>query len=409
LFPFLLILVGTLVILTMSVWHINHPDTIEYHSIIIESIKDKKLENGGALQNLRYGLQSNWFISCALFSLDFFSFYNLTYINSAILIWVICFTGFQIQKNSFSIAHQKYHHKSLLWIFFLVFAFWDYVQIRLTATSASPDFPTTIYILLIGYYFITYQQNKENILLLFFLIAFTFSLKLFSFPLIVLLIYLGYSQLKKYTSSILPSFIIFLITCSPFMLRNYYVSGHILYPSTFPMAGKPVWQVPITDLQYLHDYIKAYARTASSDDPTIAKQVANAALSDWLPDWWKLRNSAQKTILLLTVTFLMVSLVFIRKIFLHYSIKQKALFSTNLLGLISWFLLAPDPRFGTAYFVLLGYTALINTDKFYLNSMILEKSTVISLSLLSLGLFGYLTYRIIYYFDLVNLLNPYSI
>jgi hypothetical protein len=175
------------------------------------------------------------------------------------------------------------------------------------------------------------------------------------------------------------------------------------------MAGKPVWQVPITDLQYLHDYIKAYARTASSDDPTIAKQVANAALSDWLPDWWKLRNSAQKTILLLTVTFLMVSLVFIRKIFLHYSIKQKALFSTNLLGLISWFLLAPDPRFGTAYFVLLGYTALINTDKFYLNSMILEKSTVISLSLLSLGLFGYLTYRIIYYFDLVNLLNPYSI
>jgi hypothetical protein len=404
----LLLSISCIVILTMSVWHIKHPDTIDYHSTIIESIKNSKVEKGIALQDLRYGLQSNWFVGSALFSLDFFAFDNLTYINSAILVWVICFVLYHVHVNSFSRTGGNYY-RALLWILFLTLAFWDYTQVRLSATSASPDYPTAVYILLIGYYFINYQLGKEDVLLLMFLIAFTFTLKLSSFALILILVFLAYLLLKKHASALPKAFFIFLVTCTPFLLRNYYSSGHLWYPSAFPMIGKPRWQVPLNEIQFLHDYIKAYARIASSEDPAVVQQAANAPLKNWIPAWWQLRSIAQKTMLLLTSIFIILSLGLFRSVFFTYTVKQKVLFAAVVLGLFSWFLLAPDPRFGIAYFILLAYLVLHKAGKNPLTEVIGKKSILISIGLLSLGLTLYLLYRVIYYFDTVNLLYPYSI
>src|SRR5438045_1518092 len=59
--PFLLLfLLGSLLVMVMSVWHIIHPDTVEYHAAIIGAIKDYGIIKGYANENIRYGLQSSW-------------------------------------------------------------------------------------------------------------------------------------------------------------------------------------------------------------------------------------------------------------------------------------------------------------------------------------------------------------
>lgn len=397
------------VVLVMGVWHIKHPDTLDYHSIIIESIKDKGLEKGFAQQNLRYGLQSNWFVSCALFSFDLMSFQNLTFLNTCVLLWLFFFVVYKIWENSFLHSVDNDHFTSLMWIFFLVFAFWDYNQLRLTATSASPDFTTALYILVIIFLFNTLTTSKRNLVLLIFLIAITFTQKLFSFPLIILLIYLAIVLIKKYPSALFLALTIFIITLTPFLLRNYFTSGHILYPSTFPWISKPVWQITSSEMTYLREYIKAYARVASSEEPTMVKQVVNAPWQEWAPVWWNLRSTAQKVMFLIIGIVAAISLYSSLKYRVSLTFKQVIIFITSLGGLITWFILAPDPRFATAFLISLLY---ILSDIFIhpiINIEINGRAINICLNIFTVLLAFYLFYRLYYFFDLVNIVYPYNI
>lgn len=406
---FAFVFVSVLVVLIMSVWHIKHPDTVEYHSAIIESIKDNKIPKGFALQNLRYGLQSNWFVSCALFSFDFFPFYNLTFINSVILFWLICFIGYKVNSNSFFNLKKHDNFSSLLWIAVLAIAFWDYTQIRLTATSASADFPTALYILLTCILFYSEDLSPSNILLLIFLITTAFCQKLFSFPLMVILLFLGVLLTRRSPFSLISAFFIFLLTIAPFLLRNYFTSGQPLYPTSLPFFSSIPWQINHSETRYLQDYIKAYARTASSEDSQVVQQIAKAPLKEWLPQWWTLRSLAQKTILISLGILVMLSLGTRRLYQAKFTYRQAILFIISIFGLYCWFMLAPDPRFGTAYLILLlGLIADI-IIRFYCAEKISTTIINFSLGIFTLALLAYLMYRLIYFFDVTNILVPYSL
>ncbi|MES1224404.1 MAG: hypothetical protein ABUT20_53410, partial [Bacteroidota bacterium] len=60
-----------LMILAMSTYPINHPDTIAYHAQIIKWIEQYRAVPGLVHLNYLYGLQNNWFILCGLFSFSF--------------------------------------------------------------------------------------------------------------------------------------------------------------------------------------------------------------------------------------------------------------------------------------------------------------------------------------------------
>jgi hypothetical protein len=396
------------VLLAMSIWHIKHPDTVEYHSAIIESIKSDKVPIGFAQENLRYGLQSNWFISCALFSFDFLGFNNLTFINSTILFWLLCFVGTQINKNSFEHLTEQNHFVSLLWITFLAIAFWDYTQMRLTATSASPDYPTTLFILLVCFLFGSYDLNKENILLLLFLISIAFTQKLSAFPLIIILFYLLFIVFKRKPFLTIPSLLIISIVTFPFLIRNYMTSGHIFYPSSFPNMFKPYWSIHNDEINFLQEYIKAYARVGSSNQPEVVLQVNRSPISIWIPQWWQLRSLAQKVMIISSSLILMFSIISIQINHIKLTVKQLILLSTCIIGLISWFLLAPDPRFGIAYFMLSASFLNKNNSKRLWVIKVNYRIIHLGLIILTLLLICYFGYRLLYFFDKANLLYPYS-
>lgn len=402
-FPFLLLLiVSSLLVLVMSVWHILHPDTVEYHAAIISSIKEQGLITGYANEHIRYGLQSNWFITCALFSFDAISPLSLTFANSVVLFWLLLFVTGKIAAHNQS---QRGLH-AFLYLIFLFFLFWDYTQIRLTSTSASPDFMATLYILLAIYYFIR-ELKKETYFLILLFCATAVTIKLSSFPIALLVFYL--LTLSRNQKWLVPSLLLLLIIISSFLLRNYYTSGYPFFPAIVFQLPAPSWKLDASQVQQIQHYITAYARTASSAETDAVSKTLALSFSEWLPIWWRLRSVAQQAIILCSFVTVLVGISKAKTIFHTVTNNQRISLGITLIGLITWFMLAPDPRFGIAWLLLLNVLVLQTVITVYKVPW-LHNRIMFSVSyLLSAGLFVYLVYRLMYFFDSINWIFPYGL
>lgn len=402
--PFLLLVItGSLLVLVMSTWHIIHPDTVEYHAAIIHSIKTKGLVQGYANENIRYGLQSTWFIGCALFSQDLFSMPTLTFANSVVLFWLFLFVADRLSVN----YQQSRYLPALLLLLLLCFSLIDFTQVRLTSVSASPDFIATLYLLAAFYFFAHSTALEENRFVILLFGATAMAVKLSSFPIALLLLYLVVASRswKTFTTAV----IVFTLTLLPLVLRNVYTSGYPLFPARFFAIVTPPWKLAESAVLRINQYITAYARTASSTDNAAIQKTLAMQMNEWIPVWWNLRNTGQKLLLLTTAFSLLAGMVHWRKILSVLGQRQILCLFVSLTGLVCWFVLAPDPRFATAW--LYTTTAILASVFLGNNSSTVQNKKVVLFPtyLLCLFLFAYLAYRLVYFFDPVNLLLPYGL
>ncbi|HET9431825.1 MAG TPA: hypothetical protein VFO70_11650, partial [Chitinophagaceae bacterium] len=393
---------SVLLVLTMHAWVINHPDTLAYHAQNIKWVEDYPAVPGIANLKYHYGLQSSWFVLCALFSFGFTGTNALTFVNATIIIWFLAFVFQRIQVH---IEQGEWKH-GLLWLLLLVIAFWSYTQIRLTLTSASPDFPAVLFSWFIFYLFLR-QNQKADIVFYLSLIVFAFfaaSIKLFAIPVIVFTFICYYFWFKpKGVGKLLLPVIFALLAFAPFLARNFISSGYVLFPSPAPDLFQVDWKAPGEQIVSIHKYIKAYARTQAGEEDFIAVSKMNAA--QWMPVWWNLRSIADKTLLAITAFLFVCSILFARKIYIKKNRPFLPVFVCSILGMIFWFTRAPDPRFGFGYLV--AFCGII----LYLmmeNMVPSKKNRLVPYGTLILGLviFAYTIYRLTYFFRVENLVYP---
>ncbi|HYM93215.1 MAG TPA: hypothetical protein VET23_03695, partial [Chitinophagaceae bacterium] len=210
-----------ILVLHTSSWKITNEDTLGYHAQIIQWIEKYKAVPGIANLHLRYGFQSPWFVSCALFSFSFTGTNALTFINSAILFWYFIFMISQV--NEYFLG-QTNIATSFLWLAFLMFSLWNYSLVRLTADSASPDFVAVIYTWIVFYLLLNKkfrETNTSNFLLLILTSVFAFTVKLSAFPIILISVYGAYELLRvKKIRALLFSLLIAVLILIPFGARN---------------------------------------------------------------------------------------------------------------------------------------------------------------------------------------------
>ncbi|MBX3255540.1 MAG: hypothetical protein KF862_15495 [Chitinophagaceae bacterium] len=344
------------IVLIISTFTISHPDTLGYHIQIIKWIEDYKIVPGIANLNARLGFQSSWFISCALFSFNFTSSGSYVYLNSLIILWFLLFA---ISRINHSIVEKKQRER-FLWTFFLILSLSSYTQVMLTASSASPDYITAIYIWLSFY--ILYTSSKSDLLSLILVILFSFfavSIKLSALPIIITGLYAFiqlFSNKKNKAFFLSISITAIILTCV--FARNIITSGYILYPTTFPDIVNSDWKVPSKKAQRERLYVTAFAKTESgASDQDIAFTI-NMKPKEWLPVWWYNRAPADKAILILAAISFLSALILFKK-----TNKEQAhiriCIITTLSGVTFWFLMAPDPRFGFGF--LIGLTGLAAT------------------------------------------------
>ena len=396
-------------ILIMHTWFINHPDTLTYHAQNIQWIEKYRAIPGIIHLRTNYGIQSSWFVLCAIFSFSFTGISSLTFINFTVLIWLVLFIN---QRILFYLKDQQEVKilPGFLWLILLIICFASYTQIRLTATSASPDFIVTIYSWLIIFLFINYEQerNKNFYLLLVFLGFFIVTIKFSSIPLMILTLYAYYRYgfPKKIFLFLLPG-IAGLVVLMPFLARNVISSGYLFFPFPYPDIIQADWKISSDVLNLTQQYITAYARTNADYNLAEIETVNNMYPGEWVPVWWHSRSLTDKIITGSIPILLLLTLSLKRRSLRN----QNQYIKTSLLflfcGIILWFIKAPDPRFAFGLLIpTAGILIHILIEKSKWGKWITRKWLNYFVLIFSILITGYSIYRLKNFFIAENIFLP---
>ncbi len=404
---FLIAAICIILLLLMSSWKIIHPDTLGYHAQIIQWIEKYKAIPGLVHLHPRFGFQSAWFAANALFSFNFLNINAVTILNTIVLAWFVFFIIYKIDE---SLHFSRKYLQGIVLLLLFSLCFWSYTQIRLTATSASPDFISALFIWT-SIIFIS-EKSSDNkaisssrrILASIFGIS-SVIIKLSAIPILIIpafcvIYFLNEKKIKLFFLLIAISFLAFI----PFMARNIISSGYLIYPSTAFNIIDTDWKYDAEHVQHEKNYITSYARTHSGESKEEIDRVITMPYSEWIPVWWSNQSIADKLILILIVATFLLSLFHLKKI-LASSVLIKIAFFTSVTGIIFWFVNAPDPRFGFGFlvgFLIIFWKNFLTLFQFQLPRIIL--SSLLMAFLLAIS--AYTVYRFGNFYSPQQLLIP---
>jgi hypothetical protein len=400
-----------IMLLVMSSWTITHPDTLSYHAQTIQWIEKYKAIPGLVHLHIRYGYQGLWFVACAIFSFKFTGAEALTFINSTVLVWYFIFIVQKINENIFESTSKL---NGFLWIALAAMSIWSYTQVRLTATSSSPDFIASLLVWTIFILLFEKKIQKEPMTQWILIILFSFfaiTIKLSVLPVIIIAGFAAFKiiQRRKIMNFIAAVFIAVLII-GPFAARNIISSGYLVFPSTYPDIAEVDWKLDKAQTELEKNYITAYARTPVDHSNENINAVITMKLKEWLPLWWKNRSLSDRVFIILFVLSFITVLINFGKV-LRSEENTKMALLTSLAGCIFWFMQAPDLRFGFGFIV--AFPAVV-IGLFLLkvwNIRIVSFKKILIITGITLGLIvsGYSFYRFEKFFRPRQLILPLGI
>jgi len=142
-----------------------------------------------------------------------------------------------------------------------------------------------------------------------------------------------------------------LLVVSPWLLRNYYLSGYLIYPLPVLDFFNPDWKIPLALAEQNYLLIKDFAQTEIIRADYFYEGVQNLSLLEWAPQWiertWAL--SIGKLFLVgMPVSFIGLIILLFRK----NKDKQKNFFLTYIAVVITiWFLSFPSLRFAWSWII----------------------------------------------------------
>ena len=399
-----------LMILILSTSQIIHPDTLNYHVFSTQIFDKYGTINGLANLKPEFGFQSTWFSALAFFDFPYFEAGPFYPLHGCALCWVSIFLiskGIVKPKNAPGL---KLSGSRTWYLILILFSILSWTQIRLTASSLSPDFVTTIFILLSFYYFSGRKRgltNEGSDLLAIFFSIIAITVKLSAAPIILIPIFIIVNGIirKKWliTGRIL---LVIIILLAPIIIRSIFISGYPFYPSSFGAFYSNDWKVELSEVLKFQNYITAYARYPIPRIDAVLEY--NQATSRWLPVWWRHLYLIDKTVILIIAIGILVDISFFKTWIRSYSGRTFAALFVAIAGVIFWFAKAPDPRFGTGFLLTLIYfqfNPFINNMKGLEErtlKIILDRIKYISV----LFVIIYVGYRLVFFFQLRQLVFP---
>jgi len=340
-------------------------DTGIYHAQAIQWITGFKTIPGLGNLHGRFAFNNQSFLLEALFSFSFIKpgFFHL--VNSYLLL-IISF--------SLILSFQKRIHsnliRSLLYAGLLILLQMFYL---VSASSPAPDIFSTagIWFIIIIYLEKVSFKESNTIYWIILLITsfFLVTAKLSALP-VVLIIFLfllekDLALLKKISLIFILGIIIFV----PFFIRNYLLSGYLIYPYPFINIFNPDWKIP---LAYVHEMKSVITTHAQSGD------WLTRPFSAWFPIWFSHLSTGFKilSVFILLSPILTVTLTFFCKNIRSSFRSEFRILIICFLAIIFWFCSAPNYRFIYGFlFVYLIITGMIFLHYFFYESGLLDLFT----------------------------------
>lgn len=219
--------------------------------------------------------------------------------------------------------------------------------IRGNAANANYDFVTTMLVLVL---FLELWKNRKSTALTDMLApelllwpCFLFTVRIINYPLLLISLFAFVRiirQFKKKQLVFLCS--ICLITILSFIARNIVLSGYLFYPVYQADFFSFDWKADPVVTRHLADFIKYYNRVNTGILPVETTKKYTGL--NWIPVWFGYLQYYDKIILLLATAGFLIRLLYLKA--WHACNRTVIIFFTAiLLQLISWFWVAPDPRF----------------------------------------------------------------
>ncbi len=327
-----------IMILMLNAGPVKMDDTESYHIQMVKWIQEYGSVPGIANLHLRFGFNSSWFTSIAIFSYPIRGLNTYEALNGLLSLW-LCYYLLETIFNSIRNNSAKSVGFTVACMVVLVLCLLNWPMIRGSVLSANYDFISTccIIVLIID----LYSNQKEAPIEWLIWPVYLFTVRIMNFPLLLLSFFYVFRFFKPISvGKLVLAFFASGFIIIPFLARNSILSGYPFFPVYQLDFFSFDWKADKMKLIEISRYIKYFNRVNPMFQPT--SLTAKLNFPNWVISWYKYLFRFDK--LLLTLSFL----GYLGLFFQAKKIKNRLFIiflCTMVCQLISWFFIAPDPRF----------------------------------------------------------------
>ena len=311
-------------------------DTESYHIQSIKWIQEYGSVPGLVNLHERFGFNSSWFSSVALFSFSSKTTGGFTVMNSVISLW-LCY-WFIGKFNEFQKENNEQAAFAIHLVFIICLLFW--ALIKGNATTTNYDYITTsIVLLLLTEVFFSEKTSPKIEWIIW--PAYLLTVRLINYPLLLLSLFAFILFIKKkQTRQLLLPIVYCLLLIVPFLIRTIIIAGYPFYPATYFDFTNVDWKPDPQITERLLEFIKYFNRVATT---YFDIEQTKALGSAWIPAWFQHLFPYDKILVLAALTGILFTVIKLCTKKNDYS--KSIITGLMILWLISWFIIAPDPRF----------------------------------------------------------------
>ncbi|MCX4343515.1 MAG: hypothetical protein OSJ53_06485 [Kineothrix sp.] len=319
-----------------------HTDTNIYHAAAIRLYEEYGLIKGAGNLQLHYAYNSSYLAFASIFSLNWL-FGRSLHTTTGFMEIIMCLYAFRGLKD---FKRHEDHVADMMKVGILFYALVNTTRIMSPATDYAAMF--VVLFVIAEWCDNLHEKENETIFALLSLAAVYVTTIKFSACLLVLIaIYPAVCLIKKKKWKEIAGYVLCgCVILVPFLIRNYFISGWLLYPFDGIDIFQAEWKVPRQYMLVDANQIKVWGRCLYDVEKT------DWPLSKWFPIWWSHQARYERmflggTALAAVLQFVIVLKRIIKKqeLRLHMAVLHLAVWG----NLILWFFMAPFIRYGLAF------------------------------------------------------------
>ncbi len=345
----ILIFIYFVLILFAAQLHPTVSDTGLYHAQNIKWITNFKIVPGLGNLHGRFAFDNQSFLLEALFSLSFLRLQYFHLLNSYLML-ILSVTLIMLIYRTIGLNHTR----SILYAGLLLLLQVFYIK---SESSPTPDIFLAVGIWFI---FITYferisvkEYNKLYWIVIIFTTFFLVTVKLSALPVALIFVLFTLESDNALFKKLLLVSILGVVVMLPYFVRNYILSGYLIYPYSFINLFNPDWKIPVAYVNEIKSVISTHAQTGDWQQ---------RLFSEWFPIWYSRLSAGFKILsvyILISPLLIGIIILFSRNIRNIFRCELMVL-AICLVAIILWFFSAPNYRFIYPFlFVYLLITCMI--------------------------------------------------
>lgn len=322
-----------------------HTDTNIYHAAAIRIYEEYGLVKGIGNLQLHYAYNSSYLAFASIFSFKWLLGQSL-HTTTGFLETIMCIYAFHGLRN---FIQHKNHVTDMMRAGILL-----YTLINVTRSmSPATDYATMYFALFIITAWCENLFERQNDLTVYSLLSvaavFTTTLKFSSCLLVMITIYPACLLVREKRWKEIGAYLFCggVILC-PFFIRNYYISGWLLYPFDKIDLFQTVWKIPKEYLLHDANQIKVWGRCLYD------VEKVDEPVRQWLPVWWEHQFRYEKMFLGSVVLSAILQFILLCMRICHkreFRPAFAALYLAIWANIAVWFFMAPFIRYGLAFLI----------------------------------------------------------